>query len=1004
MRVEQCPSLDDLHATIDHRPLRLCLDLTLDSINPSCRRRIDVRALHTAEGLSAVERAFRTMPLIPWGVDSTTHVALLHTHLRGSLAASLPVLKSRPRNPAYSEATIDLVRVKRRTRKRVRELYAQERAYILEAVFTVWARCSPPLVEPAPAPAVTMPVLSECRRHRTRVLASLHCQEGLLRTRMKADKAAFLREEMQQARDLGSANFAHRIRSVLRTGRKFKAPALLPTLFPHTDAEAAGQEAVMHAMGTHYALAERATESTTVAQLSRRCEAPTCPLDAVLVAQDMPSLPALARSIAGIQCRKASGISGIPPDPDVYRLAPHLSAIALFPIYSKLVAQGVCPLQWGGGNAHSIPKGSGLAADMSGWRSIMLLEPEAKAIQKAWRASLLAFAADKAPAGQHGGFPGHTLSMVAFRVRAHFLALRHRGMCGGALFLDCKSAYYSVVRDLLTLPAGCLADPQSLYSRACQLFQSEAARQRFVNDMWLGGALQQGETDACLCRFVRAQTSGAWFTTDATGCTLWATQSGTAPGSPIADALFAIVYASFLTDVQSRLHAQGCTSVEVCGCGDSAVPTWADDTAILFGVRTAADVLPALGQVASAACNGMQRLGLTPNFGPGKTEAVLLLQGVGSKRLKQQELCSETPGIFFTDCQGDRRFVRIVTAYTHLGTVLRADGHEIPNIRHRAGLMRRTLGPLRSKVFSNPFVTAAEKRLLFEQRVLPKFLYGAGLWRLSTMHEEQAALEPIRMAMRGSFRALTGYSCQALSAKEIAAVLDLPTAEDFLATKRIRTVREVAQVHAESAWTAFCQDGHWLTQVGVDLSVALRLLDSTLVLPLPSPPAAVLAFVRRHCSSLRWTGRHYLRRCRATQAELRCRVLASLVSPPSPVDAPILVSDEDTAGLGVPCHLCNKLLPCRRTLAVHLARRHGVDAAATQVAHGTRCEVCGMEFWATDRLRVHLRKSRSCLLVYDHGDQERNPETEVLDRLVHASRPAVRTAGPRPWWAQLCPG
>ena len=416
MRVEQCPSLDDLHATIDHRPLRLCLDLTLDSINPSCRRRIDVRALHTAEGLSAVERAFRTMPLIPWGVDSTTHVALLHTHLRGSLAASLPVLKSRPRNPAYSEATIDLVRVKRRTRKRVRELYAQERAYILEAVFTVWARCSPPLVEPAPA--VTMPVLSECRRHRTRVLASLHCQEGLLRTRMKADKAAFLREEMQQARDLGSAHFAHRIRSVLRTGRKFKAPALLPTLFPHTDAEAAGQEAVTHAMGTHYALAERATESTTVAQLSRRCEAPTCPLDAVLVAQDMPSLPALARSIAGIQCRKASGISGIPPD--VCRLAPHLSAIALFPIYSKLVAQGVCPLQWGGGNAHSIPKGSGLAADMSGWRSIMLLEPEAKAIQKAWRASLLAFAADKAPAGQHGGFPGHTLSMVAFRVRAHW--------------------------------------------------------------------------------------------------------------------------------------------------------------------------------------------------------------------------------------------------------------------------------------------------------------------------------------------------------------------------------------------------------------------------------------------------------------------------------------------------------------------------------------------------------------------------------------------------------
>ena len=124
------------------------------------------------------------------------------------------------------------MRAKRRTRKRVRELYAQERAHILQAVFAAWARHDPPPTE-LDFDAM-LPALSECRRHRTRILAVLYRQEGYLRTRMKADKAAFLRQEMQQARDLGSAHFAHRIRSVLRMGRKFKAPALLPTLFPHT--------------------------------------------------------------------------------------------------------------------------------------------------------------------------------------------------------------------------------------------------------------------------------------------------------------------------------------------------------------------------------------------------------------------------------------------------------------------------------------------------------------------------------------------------------------------------------------------------------------------------------------------------------------------------------------------------------------------------------------------------------------------------------------------------
>ena len=100
----------------------------------------------------------------------------------------------------------------------------------------------------------------------------------------------------------------------------------------------------------------------------------------------------------------------------------------------------------------------------------------------------------------------------------------------------------------------------------------------------------------------------------------------------------------------------------------------------------------------------------------------------------------------------------------------------------------------------------------------------------------------------------------------------------------------------------------------------------------------------------------------------------------------------------------HKVLPDERTLAVHLARKHQVDAPATQVAYGTRCEVCQVEFWSVERLRVHLRRTRTCFAVYDHGDAAREPEHESVDRLAHVSRPAVRTAGPQPWWAQLRPG
>ena len=118
-----------------------------------------------------------------------------------------------------------------------------------------------------------------------------------------------------------------------------------------------------------------------------------------------------------------------------------------------------------------------------------------------------------------------------------------------------------------------------------------------------------------------------------------------------------------------------------------------------------------------------------------------------------------------------------------------------------------------------------------------------------------------------------------------------------------------------------------------------------------------------------------------------------------------VISDEDAERPGTQCNICDKTLPDARMLAVHLARKHAVEAPATHVAYGTRCEVCGLEFWASDRLRVHLRRNPQCFAVYDHGDQARDPDTEVVDRLAHASRPAVRTPGPQPsWWAQLHPG
>ena len=938
------------------------------------------------------------MPLVPWDIDPTTHVALVHEHLRLSLCSNLPPVPKRARNPAYSEATVEVVRHKRRARRRVKELASREGRTLLAATFAAMRPMAASRAEVDRHAAE----LQEARRQKMRVAAALFFIDRHLRDRMQSDRASFLRAEMQGSRDLGGAHFAFRIRALLRSGRKFKAPALLPLIAPGTHNQAAGQTQVLFAMGSHYAAAEGGVCSTTTASLAYRASHPVAAPAHPINALQMPSMAQFTRALAGIKCGRAPGISGI--HPEVYRMCPHLAAMVLHPVHCKAIAHGCMPLQWVGGKAHSIPKPNGATGSLTAWRSIMLLEPESKALQRAYRPALLSAVKTVGSVGQHGGMPGQTLQMASFRVRAHFLHLKNHNISGGALFLDSRTAYYSVVRDLLTMTStdnANLAD--ALRSRAQQFFTTDDAQTHFVAKLEQGGLLRQAAASSETCRFVQALVEGAWFATDPDTGVIWNTATGTVPGSPIADTLFSIVYASFLNDLQAVLQREGLAIADAKG-GDSDVPTWADDTAVLFVAGHPDQLLGALQTVTESVCRGIARLGLTANLGAGKTEAVLSVRGYGCKRVCREIFCPECPGIHFEGPTGQQQFVRIVSEYTHLGSVLRSDGHELPNIKARARLARAAYTPLRKRILANPYLTVAEKREIFTQRVISKYVHGAGLWQLRTAHERSAAHEPIRHAMRSSLKAITGISSHGLNAEQVAALLELPTAEETLAVARIRTAREAACLSAPAAWQAYLDDGCWLRQVGADLAEAWKTVPPGNGPLVPTAPAGVLEFVRAHSHELKGICRRYLAHCVKARSALAVATKAKVAAFPPATHSIYVEDDFPELDDGFVCVQCGKTLPCSRTLAVHMARAHHRLSDVTRMTTGTRCEVCRTEFWEPHRLRTHISRSRLCYHLYWHGDQSREDGSLVQsDRRLHASAPAVVTPGPQPFWASLRP-
>ena len=103
------------------------------------------------------------------------------------------------------------------------------------------------------------------------------------------------------------------------------------------------------------------------------------------------------------------------------------------------------------------------------------------------------------------------------------------------------------------------------------------------------------------------------------------------------------------------------------------------------------------------------------------------------------------------------------------------------------------------------------------------------------------------------------------------------------------------------------------------------------------------------------------------------------------------------------CPTCGATFLTARRLAVHRAKRHNDRAVGCTLAWGSQCERCGVEFWHVSRLAQHLQRSLPCQRAYLHSDLQ--PSTpQAPGRVPVAWRPATRVAGPRPFWATLCPG
>ena len=977
----------------DHRPLVADTTWTSDTSCPPSRARWNLDKMRTDEGRRLLRHAFETIPLVPWTYDVDDHLQIINNHLHGQLLQHFPAVRCRPRQAHISDEQWQAIMSRRHCRRLITRSKRLRDKHLTAFVLQAWVS----IVGKSPSPSAAA---HRCRQRRSRMHEARlgMAVRGLCYTitRMSAaDAASHTRHILRDARCRGPSALYGALRGVMKIGRRYKPPRILPALCVEGEV-LADPVHIQRALVKHFAEPEHGRDAAV---------APIADLGAAgsggLPEIDLRALPTVADIVQGflrLQDNKALGASGLPAE--IYRHAAIAAAIGHAPLFVKIASRQHWPVLWRGTLNAAIPKASKDGSRLQSWRSIALAEAAYKGVGKALCVHLAEGLRRLTTPGQHGSLPGENIGIPAQYVQSYVQLAHQRNRSMAVIFLDGRSAYYSTIRDFLFCHE--LTDPASLEELIDLLVPDEDLREEAVAALLGPGLLKMAGIHDSLADYLRASLHGTWFTMDVHAPVVQHTLSGTAPGTPLADLLYQFVQTRFMRGVMADLRECG-LQAHVHLQQDAACPQgWADDIAVLLPFCDACDLEHNIRQCVPIIDTHSRRMGVSLNYDSGKTEALTVFRGKGCVAVKRRLLSPDQPALNIPVAGTFTVQLRLVESYQHLGNLLHVNASCLEDVRRKCQAADAVFKRLQKTLLRNGELTSQEKVLLVSSLVQAKIKYGSGIWLPSTSQERRSAQHALSKHWRLSCRSICSLGTKFLTESEVATVLDVLTAEETLRTERVRQLCLVASEGPGFLWHCLLEHQAWLRLAISDACCMRALLGFSAFSEMDLHSA--LDFVRLHISDFRRMLRPYGAACRAARAGDRAAVCAKVERITRfEKEGGVLLHVEDIPEGLYRCHVCSLSFQSRSSRAAHLSTVHG-QRARVAAASGSACLVCGMEWWTTFRLREHLRRSPGCLLRYDEADLgDHAPFEHTGTRANKAWRPPTPVAGAVPWWATLWP-
>ena len=813
------------HRAMDHSAVGLRVRwYAEDGHCPPQPRHIDWEAMHTQEGSRKLDEILDSMPRVSWDTDVHQHWQLLQDHLDRGLEEHFSLSRRPKRSDIFTDDTWRQLERRRRYKQCLLDWDSVTATFHLRMAVEQW-RHGAPLSMVRRKFILQLVVLHLSRLF---LLREFHDAATALRDSVKKDKADFIDQVVDTANTATAQDLHHLLKPLRISSAWRKKPQCpLPQLEDPSGDTLDDAYDIDCLWRDHCAKLEAGTITTTQRLLQRIRK------KSFLRAQqqphsfltEVPSLTSLEAAFRRIKCRKSPGNDAIRSD--ICHLKPASLAACYFPILAKMHCQVMEPIQMKGGTMISAYKG-GSSRKIDNFRGLLLSSHVGKALRRTVRQSLVPYYVASAPNTHFSIRTGGNVTHASFALRTFLQAASHRGWSTATLFLDVKSAFYRVIRQLATQVTNSDED-------VCRVLAYFAIDPEDMPDLWeeirRPSECQTSAIPPRMEAVLEELMSGTWFTTPSKRH-LVEVMAGSRPGDGLADIVFGFIFKRIMARVRATLqqyvdwwtidgdlvsnfdlreeppHPPLNTCLEV---------VWADDLAFSVAGSPATEVAERISIVAKEIITLCLKHALQPNLKRGKTEILFCLKGAKSRQLKRDIFGQIDPDFYIEQAPSGYERIKVTAQYKHLGSQLHVTTQMMPELRVRLGQAAAIFRQHRRSIFQNPKLTLTRRRFLFNSLVNSVLTYNMGSWPELSRKENKYLQARLYSMYRSLARATVGESeLRMWNTRRLLAFVDLPSVELLLRAHRLRFAITLGKSGPPELWHLLAAEQHWLQRLRQD--------------------------------------------------------------------------------------------------------------------------------------------------------------------------------------------